>query len=148
MLATVQDGVRRGDAGGGRRWSRETLGQGCRGWRGVPGTLERCEWSGDKNATKHTLDGKMPGESHCSPREIANYLNRVSGPLLDRIDLHIEVAAVKFQDITSQRNGEPSATIRKRVIAARQLQLPRICTTDRPPCLWMSFASTAMISTG
>jgi magnesium chelatase family protein len=39
--------------------------------------------------------------------------------LLDRIDLHLEVPAVKFQDITSQRNGEPSATIRERVIAAQ-----------------------------
>jgi magnesium chelatase family protein len=76
-------------------------------------------------AMNPTPDGKMPGESHCSPREIANYLNRVSGPLLDRIDLHIEVPAVKFQDITSQRNGEPSATIRERVIAARHVQQQR-----------------------
>jgi len=58
-------------------------------------------------------DCTTPGECHCSPREIQNYLNRVSGPLLDRIDLHIEVPAVKFPDITSQRNGEPSATIRE-----------------------------------
>jgi predicted ATPase with chaperone activity len=36
-----------------------------------------------------TPDGKMPGESRCSPREIQNYLNRVSGPLLDRIDIHV-----------------------------------------------------------
>jgi magnesium chelatase family protein len=55
----------------------------------------------------------MPAESHCSPREIQNYLKRVSGPLLDRIDLHIEVPAVKFPDIPSQRNVEPSATIRQ-----------------------------------
>ena len=76
----------------------------------------------------------MPGESHCSPREIANYLNRVSGPLLDRIDLHIEVPAVKFQDITSQRTGEPSATIRERVISARQVQQQRFKHRPRVTC--------------
>jgi magnesium chelatase family protein len=100
----------------------------------VPGTLERREWSGDKNATKHTPDGKMPGESHCSPREIQKYLNRVSGPMLDRIDLHIEVPAVKFQEITSQRNGEPSATIRERVIAARHVQQHRFKHRPRITC--------------
>ena len=76
----------------------------------------------------------MPGESHCSAREIANYLNRVSGPLLDRIDLHVEVPAVKFQDITSQRTGEPSATIRERVIAARQVQQQRFKHRPRITC--------------
>jgi magnesium chelatase family protein len=85
-------------------------------------------------AMNPTPDGKMPGESHCSPREIANYLNRVSGPLLDRIDLHVEVPAVKFQDITSQRNGEPSATIRERVIAARQVQQQRFKHRPRVTC--------------
>jgi len=45
-------------------------------------------------AMNPTPDGKMPGESHCSPREIQTYLNRVSGPLLDRIDIHVEVPAV------------------------------------------------------
>ena len=47
--------------------------------------------SGRKKATSRTPDGKMPGESKSSPREIQNYLGRISGPLLDRIDLHIEV---------------------------------------------------------
>ena len=45
-------------------------------------------------AMNPTPDGKMPGESRCSPREIQNYLGRISGPLLDRIDLHVEVPAV------------------------------------------------------
>jgi magnesium chelatase family protein len=85
-------------------------------------------------AMNPTPDGKMPGESHCSAREIANYLNRVSGPLLDRIDLHVEVPAVKFQDITSQRTGEPSATIRERVIAARQVQQQRFKHRPRITC--------------
>ncbi len=85
-------------------------------------------------AMNPTPDGKMPGESHCSPREIQNYLNLVSGPLLDRIDLHVEVPAVKFQDITSQRNGEPSATIRERVIAARRVQQDRFKHRPRITC--------------
>ena len=50
-------------------------------------------------AMNPTPDGKMPGESRCSPREIQNYLGRISGPLLDRIDLHIEVPPVKFREI-------------------------------------------------
>jgi magnesium chelatase family protein len=72
----------------------------------------------------------MPGESRSSPREIQSYLGRISGPLLDRIDLHIEVPAVKFRDITSEQTGEPSAQIRARVIAARQRQQARF--QDRP----------------
>ena len=56
-----------------------------------------------------TPDGKMPAESRCSPREIQNYLGRISGPLLDRIDLHVEVPPVKFREISAERTGEPSA---------------------------------------
>ncbi|MCS1407372.1 MAG: Competence protein ComM [Verrucomicrobia subdivision 3 bacterium] len=70
-------------------------------------------------------DGKMPGESQCSPREIQSYLGKVSGPLLDRIDMHIEVPLVPFKKITSQQPGEDSATIRERVAAARTIQLQR-----------------------
>lgn len=76
-------------------------------------------------AMNPTPDGKMPGESRCSPREIQNYLGRISGPLLDRIDLHIEVPQVKFREITAERAGEPSAAIRARVVTARQRQLER-----------------------
>ena len=67
----------------------------------------------------------MPHESRSSPREIQNYLGRVSGPLLDRIDIHVEVPAVRFGDITSKRSGESSSRIRERVIAARQIQHQR-----------------------
>jgi magnesium chelatase family protein len=76
-------------------------------------------------AMNPTPDGKMPGESRSSPREIQNYLGRISGPLLDRIDLHVEVPQVKFRDISSERTGEDSATIRQRVVAARQKQQER-----------------------
>src|SRR5437667_4697525 len=71
-------------------------------------------------AMNPTPDGKMPHESRCSPREIQNYLGRISGPLLDRIDLHVEVPQVKFREMTGAANGEPSAAIRERVIAARE----------------------------
>ncbi len=76
-------------------------------------------------AMNPTPDGKMPGESKSSPREIQNYLGRISGPLLDRIDMHIEVPAVKFREISGERTGETSAQIRGRVIAARQRQQKR-----------------------
>src|SRR5882672_9345730 len=78
-----------------------------------------------KKATSRTPDGKMPGESHSSPREIQTYLNRVSGPLLDRIDIHVEVPAVKFREITAERTGEASAQIRERVVTARRRQQER-----------------------
>lgn len=76
-------------------------------------------------AMNPTPDGKMPGESRCSPREIQSYLNRVSGPLLDRIDIHVEVPAVKFREIAAERTGETSAQIRERVVAARRRQQER-----------------------
>lgn len=76
----------------------------------------------------------MPGESRSSPREIQNYLGRISGPLLDRIDLHIGVPAVKFQDTTSERAGETSSQIRSRVVAARQKQQERFKHKRRLTC--------------
>ena len=76
----------------------------------------------------------MPGESHSSPREIQNYLGRISGPLLDRIDLHVEVPAVKFRDITSAQTGESSARIRERVVAARFRQQQRFAARPRITC--------------
>jgi magnesium chelatase family protein len=76
----------------------------------------------------------MPGESHSSPREIQNYLGRISGPLLDRIDLHVEVPPVKFREISSERTGETSLQIRERVIAARRLQQERFASKPRITC--------------
>jgi magnesium chelatase family protein len=81
-------------------------------------------------AMNPTPDGKMPGESRSTPREIQNYLGRISGPLLDRIDLHIEVPPVKFREMTAERTGEDSAKIRGRVIEARGRQQKRFA--DRP----------------
>lgn len=80
-------------------------------------------------AMNPTPDGKMPHESRSSPREIQNYLGRISGPLLDRIDLHVEVPQVQFRDMTSMKPGEPSAAIRERVICARKRQHKRFAGT-------------------
>ncbi|HEY5910569.1 MAG TPA: YifB family Mg chelatase-like AAA ATPase [Verrucomicrobiae bacterium] len=85
-------------------------------------------------AMNPTPDGKMPAESRSSPREIQNYLGRISGPLLDRIDLHIEVPAVKFREITAERTGETSAQIRDRVVAARRVQQERFKEKPKITC--------------
>ncbi len=57
--------------------------------------------------------------------EMQRYMSKISGPLLDRIDIHIEVAPVAIEDLSKERNGETSAEIRKRVIAARAIQTQR-----------------------
>ena len=85
-------------------------------------------------AMNPTPDGKMPHESRSSPREIQNYLGRISGPLLDRIDLHVEVPAVPFQQIASDKIGESSAQIRERVVAARKIQQSRFAARPRVSC--------------
>jgi magnesium chelatase family protein len=85
-------------------------------------------------AMNPTPDGKMPGESRSSPREIQNYLGRISGPLLDRIDMHIEVPPVKFREISGEQTGETSAQIRQRVVAARQRQQERFKGKPKITC--------------
>ena len=61
----------------------------------------------------------------CTPGQISRYLSKISGPLLDRIDLHCEVAVVPFAQLSQMQPGEPSAVIRERVIKARQIQEKR-----------------------
>jgi magnesium chelatase family protein len=85
-------------------------------------------------AMNPTPDGKMPSESKSSPREIQNYLGRISGPLLDRIDLHIEVPPVKYREMSNAAPGESSAQIRERVIAARKLQHARFASKPKITC--------------
>ena len=58
----------------------------------------------------------------CTPGQIQRYMNKISGPLLDRIDIHCEVAVVPFKQLSQMQPGEPSAVIRERVIKARQIQ--------------------------
>jgi magnesium chelatase family protein len=64
-------------------------------------------------------------ECTCTASQIQKYMSRISGPLLDRIDIHIEVPAVKFSDLASKSPGEPSEVIRKRVQNSRERQLYR-----------------------
>ena len=61
----------------------------------------------------------------CPPGAVQKYLNKISGPLMDRIDLHVEVTPVPYKDLTEKRTGESSAEVRKRVIAARKIQEQR-----------------------
>jgi magnesium chelatase family protein len=61
----------------------------------------------------------------CGPGMVQRYLNKVSGPLLDRIDLHVEVTPVTFDQMTETRRTETSATIRERVVKARRIQEDR-----------------------
>jgi magnesium chelatase family protein len=61
----------------------------------------------------------------CGSKQILNYRNRISGPLLDRIDLHIEVPAMRYEDLASLTPGESSAAIRSRVESARAIQARR-----------------------
>lgn len=61
----------------------------------------------------------------CTPHQIARYLSRISGPLLDRIDLHIEVSRPRYEQLRSKTQGESSAVVRKRVNAAREMQRER-----------------------
>lgn len=64
-------------------------------------------------------------ECTCSPQMVQRYLNKISGPLLDRIDLHVEVTPVPFSELANKAKAESSAVIRERVVKARNLQLAR-----------------------
>ena len=61
----------------------------------------------------------------CTPGQIQRYMNKISGPLLDRIDIHCEVLVVPFKELSQMEPGEPSSVIRERVIKARQIQEQR-----------------------
>ena len=61
----------------------------------------------------------------CTPGQIQRYMNKISGPLLDRIDIHCEIQAVPFAELSKMQAGEPSETIRERVIRARKIQEDR-----------------------
>ena len=95
----------------------------------------------------------------CSPGQVQRYLNKISGPLLDRIDLQIEITPVPFEEISKTAPGEPSAAIRERVIAARKIQEQRYksekgiyCNAQMTPKLIARYAvldetSLAMLKT-
>ena len=69
-------------------------------------------------------------ECTCGPGMVHKYLNKISGPLLDRIDLHVEVTPVPFSELSKNENGEASETIRNRVIIAREIQEERYKETE------------------
>ncbi|MFC1686467.1 YifB family Mg chelatase-like AAA ATPase [Patescibacteria group bacterium] len=67
----------------------------------------------------------------CTPIQVANYQKKISGPFLDRIDLQVEVARVKYEKLASQEEGETSETVRKRVEVARKIQSSRFGPNSR-----------------
>ncbi|HYL18334.1 MAG TPA: YifB family Mg chelatase-like AAA ATPase [Burkholderiales bacterium] len=69
--------------------------------------------------------GHYAGKCHCTPEQVARYRRRISGPLLDRIDIHIEVPAIAPDELAGRSGGESSAIIRARVQSARKRQLAR-----------------------
>ncbi|MGM9587652.1 MAG: ATP-binding protein, partial [Candidatus Limivicinus sp.] len=71
----------------------------------------KCGWYGDPS-----------GRCRCSPQAVAAYRSRISGPLLDRIDIVVEVPAVAFEDLRVRGESEPSASVKQRVNAARAIQ--------------------------
>jgi magnesium chelatase family protein len=66
----------------------------------------------------------------CSPTQISNYLKKISGPLLDRIDIKVDVDRVAFLDLRDESHEEPSSEVKKRVDAARKIQLARFAGTN------------------
>ncbi|SMD34217.1 magnesium chelatase family protein [Reichenbachiella faecimaris] len=82
-------------------------------------------------------------ECVCAPGVVQKYLNKVSGPLLDRIDLHVEVTPVSFDQLTEDRKTESSEVIRDRVIAARMIQLERF--KDNPEIFNNAMMNSQMV---
>ena len=91
----------------------------------------RCGWYGDPS-----------GRCTCTPQAVQQYLSRISGPLLDRIDIIVSVPAVSFDDLRDRADGESSAAVKARVDAARKIQQTRL-KADRLTCNAMM--STAQI---
>jgi magnesium chelatase family protein len=73
-------------------------------------------------------------ECVCSPGVVQKYLNKISGPLLDRIDLHVEVTPVSFNELSNNQKAESSKSIRERVIKAREIQTKRFSAFDGIYC--------------
>ena len=69
-------------------------------------------------------------ECVCTPAQVQRYLGKISGPLMDRIDLHVEVAPVDFDEMSADREGESSATVRERVVQARERQGARFSDAE------------------
>ena len=74
--------------------------------------------------------GDPKRQCSCSPMQVERYLSRISGPLLDRIDIHIEVPPVPFRELADKTEGTSSQDMRDRVVAARSRQLARFRNTS------------------
>ena len=74
--------------------------------------------------------GHFSGKCRCTPDQVARYRGKISGPLMDRIDIHIEVPAVPQEDLLSQTAGEASLAVRERVAAAHRVQIERQCKNN------------------
>ena len=79
----------------------------------------RCGWYGHPS-----------GRCTCSPQQVEQYMQRISGPLLDRIDMHIDVPSVEYEAMRRKEQPEPSSAIRERVNAAREVQKKRFAGTE------------------
>jgi magnesium chelatase family protein len=75
--------------------------------------------------------GDPKRECRCSPKQVENYRNKISGPLLDRIDIHVEAPAVEFKDLGSTTPAESSESLRERVVGARNVQRERFRNNTR-----------------
>lgn len=78
--------------------------------------------------------GDRKRECTCSDRQVQAYRNKISGPLLDRIDIHIEVPLIEYDDLAGLDKGESSAIIRERVVDARKIQQERFRKNKRIHC--------------
>jgi magnesium chelatase family protein len=85
--------------------------------------------------------GDTRRQCHCTFLQIQRYRSKISGPLLDRLDIHVEVPAVQYQDLAQEAGGESSEAIKRRVNAARLVQQERFrrskihCNAQMPPRL-------------
>jgi len=99
------------------------------------------------NPCKCGYYGDATRECTCTPGQIQSYLGKISGPMLDRFDLHIEVPAIKYDELSDEKKGETSAEIRKRVNNARKIQLERYkdtkiyCNAQLTPALMEKYCS-------
>lgn len=99
------------------------------------------------NPCKCGYFGSPTRRCRCTPQQVAAYRARVSGPMLDRIDIQVEAAAVNVDDIRGGARAESSAEIRKRVVAAREIQRARFgagkvrCNADMTPAMLRKFCA-------
>ncbi|MDR1003009.1 MAG: YifB family Mg chelatase-like AAA ATPase [Oscillospiraceae bacterium] len=97
------------------------------------------------NPCKCGFFGDSTHKCTCSESSVERYLSKISGPILDRFDLHVEVSAVKFSDLSGNSVSEDSESIRERVLAARNIQTERFagtgisCNSDMPPNMIKEF---------